>query len=88
VTAGKLFVAQVAANRGRLRTQGLPPASTGPPQPDSLTTGLIWTNEMVAAKPNSTYTLSAWVQGGYTYLGRGGGGAWSGAVGPRVHGLP
>ncbi|MFI7300925.1 hypothetical protein [Streptomyces sp. NPDC050121] len=53
-----------------------------------MTTGLIWTNEMVAAKPNSTYTLSAWVQGGYTYLGRGGGGAWSGAVGPHVHGLP
>ncbi|MFG2788744.1 chitinase [Streptomyces sp. NPDC048419] len=26
-------------------------------------------SESVAVKPNSTYTLSAWVQGGYTYLG-------------------
>ncbi|MFJ7075060.1 chitinase [Streptomyces sp. NPDC098781] len=25
--------------------------------------------QAVAVKPNSTYTLSAWVQGGYTYLG-------------------
>ncbi|KQX71638.1 chitinase [Streptomyces sp. Root1310] len=25
--------------------------------------------QTVAVKPNSTYTLSAWVQGGYTYLG-------------------
>ncbi|MFE6625286.1 chitinase [Streptomyces sp. NPDC057740] len=25
--------------------------------------------QSVAVKPNSTYTLSAWVQGGYTYLG-------------------
>ncbi|PJM92062.1 chitinase [Streptomyces sp. CB01373] len=25
--------------------------------------------QKVAVKPNSTYTLSAWVQGGYTYLG-------------------
>ena len=26
-------------------------------------------SESVAVKPNSTYTLSAWVQGGYSYLG-------------------
>ncbi|WP_328424007.1 chitinase [Streptomyces sp. NBC_00443] len=26
-------------------------------------------SQTVAVKPNSTYTLSAWVQGGYTYLG-------------------
>ncbi|MEU9601266.1 glycoside hydrolase family 18 protein [Streptomyces sp. NPDC048109] len=26
-------------------------------------------SQSVAVKPNSTYTLSAWVQGGYTYLG-------------------
>ncbi|MFJ8635878.1 chitinase [Streptomyces sp. NPDC093568] len=26
-------------------------------------------SQAVAVKPNSTYTLSAWVQGGYTYLG-------------------
>ncbi|MFD5430376.1 carbohydrate binding domain-containing protein, partial [Streptomyces sp. NPDC127084] len=25
--------------------------------------------QSVAVKPNSTYTLSAWVQGGYSYLG-------------------
>jgi hypothetical protein len=25
--------------------------------------------QAVAVKPNSTYTLSAWVQGGYTFLG-------------------
>ncbi|MFD5270053.1 chitinase [Streptomyces sp. NPDC058335] len=31
--------------------------------------------QTVAVKPNSTYTLSAWVQGGYTYLGASGTGA-------------
>jgi chitinase len=29
-------------------------------------------SQTVAVKPNSTYTLSAWVQGGYAYLGAGG----------------
>lgn len=31
--------------------------------------------QTVAVKPSSTYTLSAWVQGGYTYLGASGTGA-------------
>lgn len=36
--------------------------------------------QTVAVKPNSTYTLSAWVQGGYAYLGASGTGTGSGSV--------
>ncbi|MZE50954.1 chitinase [Streptomyces sp. SID5770] len=36
--------------------------------------------QTVAVKPNSTYTLSAWVQGGYAYLGASGTGTGTGSV--------
>nr|WP_053647945.1 MULTISPECIES: glycoside hydrolase family 18 protein [unclassified Streptomyces] len=36
--------------------------------------------QTVAVKPNSTYTLSAWVQGGYAYLGASGTGTGTGTV--------
>ncbi|WP_199806771.1 chitinase [Streptomyces sp. NRRL F-5727] len=36
--------------------------------------------QTVAVKPNSTYTLSAWVQGGYAYLGASNTGTGSGSV--------
>ncbi|MEU3687334.1 chitinase [Streptomyces narbonensis] len=36
--------------------------------------------QTVTVKPNSTYTLSAWVQGGYAYLGASGTGTGSGSV--------
>ncbi|GHF87047.1 chitinase [Streptomyces filamentosus] len=36
--------------------------------------------QTVTVKPNSTYTLSAWVQGGYAYLGASGTGTGTGTV--------
>ncbi|PVC73697.1 chitinase [Streptomyces sp. CS081A] len=36
--------------------------------------------QTVTVKPNSTYTLSAWVQGGYAYLGASGTGTGTGSV--------
>lgn len=38
--------------------------------------------QAVAVKPNSTYTLSAWLQGGYAYLGVTGTGTWTSRPGP------
>ncbi|MFF8411829.1 chitinase [Streptomyces omiyaensis] len=58
------------------------PARTGAGALKALPAGLDNAKcvQTVAVKPNSTYALSAWVQGGYAYLGASGTGTGTGTV--------
>ncbi|WP_030747004.1 chitinase [Streptomyces griseus] len=58
------------------------PARTGTGALKALPAGLDNAKcvQTVTVKPNSTYTLSAWVQGGYAYLGASGTGTGTGTV--------
>ncbi|MFF2775763.1 chitinase [Streptomyces sp. NPDC058052] len=58
------------------------PARTGAGALKALPAGLDNAKcvQTVTVKPNSTYTLSAWVQGGYAYLGASGTGTGTGTV--------